>query len=562
MPVAVHIAAVPAHATSGAVGAGARGKASSAESKAGSSAAASVSGGASVRNFAVLFREKAGVVEPAVAEAAPTDGKKGTEAEPGTDMSKLEPKLEAQVSTVGEANPAAVKASVQLGKAVEGVSGPSESKSAITTNLPKALLAGELKSDLSGSAQSGTEIVAAHASAVTVSESSPEGKEVTESSSAKGEVKTKEEASSEKGKRETANAAASAPLPVIAVAAAPVVVPPIAPMKAGITTTKNDPKSPLNTALKTIPPQGTPASVQAIPDTAEDHNASASAPSAASGAVVQEPNLKGAGAQPVVADSAANGGIAGAKALEDTVKASATPAASAQCSSPIRAAISEMIAPAAAAVPAMVHGSEAPNPAPHIAQQVPAAASATVPVMSAAPVAVGNAYDKMDQGVAPVVLHSGAQHVSVGVQDPNLGWVEIKTQNLGGHVDATLVTASGQSHDLLAAQLPAMAQFLEQRDVRVGMLAVHHEMSGGQGGFAGNGSGSGSGNGSGSGANYGNGTGYSGHAGSDSGHSSGGESRSAYAGLSSRLARSATMPGVGVSEDTVLRPVSYISVRA
>ena len=64
--------------------------------------------------------------------------------------------------------------------------------------------------------------------------------------------------------------------------------------------------------------------------------------------------------------------------------------------------------------------------------------------------------------------------MSVGVHDPNLGWVEIQTQNSGGHVDAMLVASSGQTHDSLAAQLPALAQFLEQRDVRVGTLAVQH----------------------------------------------------------------------------------------
>jgi hypothetical protein len=93
-------------------------------------------------------------------------------------------------------------------------------------------------------------------------------------------------------------------------------------------------------------------------------------------------------------------------------------------------------------------------------------------------VAAPNVYDKLDQGIAPVVLHSGAQHVAVGVRDPDLGWVEIKTQSVAGQVDATVVTASSQTHASLAAQLPAMAQYLEQREVRLGTLAVHHEMPG------------------------------------------------------------------------------------
>ena len=83
---------------------------------------------------------------------------------------------------------------------------------------------------------------------------------------------------------------------------------------------------------------------------------------------------------------------------------------------------------------------------------------------------------------APVVLHSGAQHVAVGVRDPDLGWVEIKTQNTAGQLAATLVTTSSQSHATLAAQLPAMTQYLHERDVRVGTLAVQQQMPGGNSG--------------------------------------------------------------------------------
>lgn len=90
-------------------------------------------------------------------------------------------------------------------------------------------------------------------------------------------------------------------------------------------------------------------------------------------------------------------------------------------------------------------------------------------------VPVPSPYDKIDQGVAPVLLHSGAQHVAVGIHDPDLGWVEIKTQSAVGHVDATLVTASGATHASLAARLPAIADYMTGRDVRVGTLAVHHE---------------------------------------------------------------------------------------
>lgn len=555
MSVAVHMAAASAHAASGAKGAGARGKAASAESKVDSNAAGSASGGASGQDFGALFREQAGMVQPSTPGVG--NGKKGVAAEPATDMAALGSELKAQAA--GEENTAA-KANGQSAEIATGGVGDSNPKSEVASDSPQASLAAQLKKDLSGPAEAGAEIVAAGTSAVAVSDAKSGGKKGFESLPAKGGSKTKEEASGNKEKRETANVAASAPLPVMAVAAAPVVVP-IAPIKAGVAATKDTPKLPLAAATKTIPAQGAPVSGQDIPNTAEDHDVPASAPAAASGAILQEPKLIGAGVQPVT-DAAANDGVAPAKAVADAAKAS-TPAASAQHKSAIQASVTEVVAPATAATPAAIHGGEAPNAMPGVSQQVPAIAGAAAPMASAASIAAGSAYDRMDQGATPVMLHSGAQHVSVGVQDPNLGWVEITTQNLGGHVEATLVTASGQSHDALAAQLPAMAQFMEQRDVHIGALAVHHEMPGGQGGFIGNGSGHGSGNGSGGGANYGSGTGYSGHAGSGSGsgQGSGGESRSIYAGLS-RLPRSAARPGVGVSEDTVLRPVSYISVRA
>ncbi|MFZ0663273.1 MAG: hypothetical protein WAM66_11320 [Acidobacteriaceae bacterium] len=163
-----------------------------------------------------------------------------------------------------------------------------------------------------------------------------------------------------------------------------------------------------------------------------------------------------------------------------------------------------------------------------------------------------NPYDRIDQGSALVVLHSGAQHMAVGVHDPDLGWVEIQTQNTAGHLDALLVTASGQTHASLAAQLPAMAQYLEQRDVRVGTLIVHHETSGG--GFTG-----------GSGANYGSGNSGANAQHSGSGNPGGENGSSRYTGISPARLRAGPGIEAGIrvgDEGPTLRPLSYISVRA
>jgi len=153
--------------------------------------------------------------------------------------------------------------------------------------------------------------------------------------------------------------------------------------------------------------------------------------------------------------------------------------------------------------------------------------------------------------------------MSVGVHDPNLGWVEIQTQNSGGHVDAMLVASSGQTHDSLAAQLPALAQFLEQRDVRVGTLAVQHPAQAPM-------AGSGQGGGASSGGGMGSGTGYSGDSGAGARHSgsaNAGGGREAPQSSGARTARPGGIPGTASGQGSggealPYRPLSYISVRA
>lgn len=154
-------------------------------------------------------------------------------------------------------------------------------------------------------------------------------------------------------------------------------------------------------------------------------------------------------------------------------------------------------------------------------------------------------FDRMDQGASPVVLHAGAQRVEVGVHDPQLGWVEIRAQNTAGQVDARLVASSSQTHSALAAQLPAMAQYLQERDVRVGTIAVHSPGTP----MGGNGAGA--------------------QGGSSQGSSSGGQpfrgnhSVAAVKGISAGRAVEVSSAGMShTSEDTLPVTVNYISVRA
>lgn len=204
----------------------------------------------------------------------------------------------------------------------------------------------------------------------------------------------------------------------------------------------------------------------------------------------------------------------------------------------------------------------------------PAATLAAVPAPGAAmgAAAATSPYDRIDQGVAPIVLHSGAQQVAVGVRDSSLGWVEIRAQNVSGHVEATLVTASGQTQASLAAQLPAMAQFVAQHDVRLGALAVQPQTAAnaGLGGGMSHGSGAGQ-----SGANPGGGFsqggfnpgGFAGGFGNSSGGFHPPPSRSGLG--SGRSAREVPVAGASGNqvlyesgEDTDFGPVSYINVRA
>ena len=173
-----------------------------------------------------------------------------------------------------------------------------------------------------------------------------------------------------------------------------------------------------------------------------------------------------------------------------------------------------------------------------------------------ASIGAASPYDRIDQGTAPAVLHAGAQQVAVGVHDPSLGWVEIKTQSAAGHVDATLVASSGQTRDALAAQLPAISQFLEQRDVRVGSLVVNHQSAGSGANHFGNGSGGGTGT-------HHAGQGYGGNGASGGNGGNNGSQRHAPRYNAPAPARHAVpVTGPGGESSSTARPLSYISVRA
>lgn len=92
-------------------------------------------------------------------------------------------------------------------------------------------------------------------------------------------------------------------------------------------------------------------------------------------------------------------------------------------------------------------------------------------------------FQRLDSGEAPAtLLHSSAHQIAVGVHDPSLGWLEVQTQSTAGHISATLSTASTDAHANLAAEMPAITQYLADRNVSLHSLSVDTQGSAAGGG--------------------------------------------------------------------------------
>jgi hypothetical protein len=99
----------------------------------------------------------------------------------------------------------------------------------------------------------------------------------------------------------------------------------------------------------------------------------------------------------------------------------------------------------------------------------PAPAPTRSSAAQAAPTLPGAAFDHIDSGAMPQVLSRTPQRLDVGMRDPGLGWVEIRAHAAEGQIAAT-VSASSETHPVLAAQLPAMRDYLAGQQVRVDTL--------------------------------------------------------------------------------------------
>jgi flagellar hook-length control protein FliK len=92
-------------------------------------------------------------------------------------------------------------------------------------------------------------------------------------------------------------------------------------------------------------------------------------------------------------------------------------------------------------------------------------------------------FQRLDSGEAPAtLLHSSAHQIAVGVHDPALGWLEVQTQSSAGHISATLTAASTDAHANLTAEMPAITQYLADRNVPLHSLNVDTQGSAAGGG--------------------------------------------------------------------------------
>ena len=79
---------------------------------------------------------------------------------------------------------------------------------------------------------------------------------------------------------------------------------------------------------------------------------------------------------------------------------------------------------------------------------------------------------RMDSGATAVAPRLAEHSVAVGIDDPAHGWIEVRAQGIAGQVAASLAAASPEAHLALHAQLPAMAQYLAERDLGVRSVMV------------------------------------------------------------------------------------------
>ncbi len=86
------------------------------------------------------------------------------------------------------------------------------------------------------------------------------------------------------------------------------------------------------------------------------------------------------------------------------------------------------------------------------------------------------------QSLPTAQIRATPHEIRLGYRDPSYGWIEIQTRADAGHLTASLQTASDAGHRVLSAELPAMHQYLGERDIAMHSLSVSHSDVQAQGG--------------------------------------------------------------------------------
>jgi flagellar hook-length control protein FliK len=91
----------------------------------------------------------------------------------------------------------------------------------------------------------------------------------------------------------------------------------------------------------------------------------------------------------------------------------------------------------------------------------------------------------MDSASPPRVLESSPQKLAVGIRDAGLGWIEIRTHAIGGHVAATLASGTQEAHTAIAAELPAIRDTLVNQHIALHSLSAERFSTSSGGGGSG-----------------------------------------------------------------------------
>ncbi len=101
--------------------------------------------------------------------------------------------------------------------------------------------------------------------------------------------------------------------------------------------------------------------------------------------------------------------------------------------------------------------------------------NSTVPASRLAadpPLHTAGAFERMDAASPPRVLESSRQNLAVGIRDAGLGWIEIRTHAIGGHVAASLASGTQEAHAAIAAELPAIRDTLVNQHIALHSLSA------------------------------------------------------------------------------------------